>query len=296
LLRLVTTAYGDLPRHRLTKAAATIDLRLVRSADDPIAKWALPPQPRTLSGGGLFCCAMDSGNFATLSVPAKTGLIAISPRLMEFPYHARYELLEFSVFTLASRVLSLVPLHAACVSHRQFGLLLMGDSGAGKSTLTVQCLLHGLDFVSEDSAFVHPANGLVTGIANYVHVRPDTLRFLPPGLAAIWRRNSQTIRRRSGIEKLEANMRQLPYRLAPSACRSRAVVLLTTRPAGKGSLLRPVPTAKALARLQSLQPYAAAQPSWPRFLKQAAKLPYWELRRGSHPGEAAVALKALLRP
>ena len=47
---------------------------------------------------------------------------------------ARYEMLEFAVFTLASRVQGVVPLHAACIGRRGRGLLLMGDSGAGKST------------------------------------------------------------------------------------------------------------------------------------------------------------------
>jgi hypothetical protein len=57
--------------------------------------------------------------------------------MLRFPYHARYELIEFAVFTLAARAQGLVPLHAACVGEEGRGLLLMGESGAGKSTASL---------------------------------------------------------------------------------------------------------------------------------------------------------------
>jgi len=296
LLQLVTQAYGNLPRHRLAYARATINLRLVRTADDPRARWKRPPRPRTLSGGGLICSTIDAGNFAALSPATGSGVVALSQRLLNRPYYARYELLEFSVFTLASRVLQLVPLHAACVSMQRRGLLLMGDSGAGKSTLMAQCILKGLDFVSEDSTFVHPATGLATGIANYVHLRPDSLSFLGAAQGATWRRHSQIIRRRSGIEKLEVDLRRLDCRLARSACRARAIIFLAKRSAGKGPLLRRLPLPAALARLERLQAYAAAQPNWSLFLRATAKLQHWELRRGAHPSAAVASLSALLGP
>lgn len=295
LLGLVTRTYGDLPQHRLTAGTATITLRLIRTADDPSVPWTTPPRPRTVTGGGLFCSTIDAANFAVLSPSVGTGMVAISPRLSQFPYNARYELLEFAVYTLASRMLRLVPLHAACVSLRRRALLLMGDSGAGKTTLAIQCLLGGFEFLSEDSTFVHPATRLVTGIANYIHLRPDSLRFLPARQASAWRRQSVFIRRRSGVEKLEVDLRRVACRLARSACRATTIVFLSPRSAGKGPLLRTVPVRDALARVERLQAYGAAQPNWPRFMNQAAKLQHWELRRGSIPGAAIGSLKALLK-
>ncbi len=153
LLQLVTRTYGDLPQHRLTPAPAAISLRLLRTADDRSARWKTPPRPRTVTGGGLFCSTVDAANFAVLSPASRTGMVALSPRLLQFPYHARYELLEFAVYTLASRVLKLVALHAACVSLHRRGLLLMGDSGAGKTTLAIQCLQQGLDFCERGQYF-----------------------------------------------------------------------------------------------------------------------------------------------
>ncbi len=97
---------------------------------------------------------------------------------MRFPYHIRYELIEFAVFTLAARVQRLVSLHAACVGTGGKGVLLMGPSGAGKSTVALQCLLNGFDFLSEDSVFVAPRSMKATGIANFLHTRADSLRWL----------------------------------------------------------------------------------------------------------------------
>ena len=78
----------------------------------------------------------------------------MSPGMLRYPYHARYELIELAMVTLASRAQSLVPLHAACVGVRGTGLLLIGASGAGKSTLALHALFSGMQLLSEDSAFV----------------------------------------------------------------------------------------------------------------------------------------------
>ena len=98
--------------------------------------------------------------------------------MLRFPYHTRYELIEFAVFTLASRVQGLVPLHGACVGRAGSGVLLLGPSGAGKSTVTLQCLIEGLGFLAEDSVFVVPDTLLATGVSNFLHVRADSLRWI----------------------------------------------------------------------------------------------------------------------
>jgi len=67
--------------------------------------------------------------------------------------------------------------------------------------------MHGLDFLAEDSVLVRPDGLLATGVANFLHVRPDSLRFLEDAgnLADI--RRSCVIRRRSGVEKFEIDLR-----------------------------------------------------------------------------------------
>lgn len=294
LLRLVARTYGDLPRHRLTRIAPKIEVRLIRTAVDAQSRWTTPPRPRTAAGAGLLCGTIDAANYVALAPGTRAGLVAISPQLLRFPYFARYELLEFAVCTLAARVQNLVPLHAACVARRRRAILLMGDSGSGKTTLAAQCLVDGLDFLSEDSTFVSPDTALATGVANYIHVRPQTLAFLPAQQARIWRHHATTIRRRSGVAKLEVDLRRLGCRLAPTACRVAAIAFLTTRSAGKGPLLRRLRMREALARLERLQPYAAGQAAWTRFTKFASGLRICELRRGAHPAAAVPPLCELL--
>jgi hypothetical protein len=73
------------------------------------------------------------------------------------------------------------------------------------------------------------------------------------------------------------------------------MILLTARNARGGRLLIRQPGGRALIRLRAMQAYAAARPEWPRFARQMAQLPCFELRRGEHPAEAITALKSLLR-
>jgi hypothetical protein len=237
---------------------------------------------------------MNAANFAVVCPAERKGLIAISRSMLRFPYHARYELLEFAVFTLAHRGQQLVGLHAACVGWRRRGLLLIGESGAGKSTLMLHCALQGLEFLTEDAAFVVPGTVLATGIPNFLHVRADSLRFLDDTAIVRRIRNSPVIRRRSGVEKFELDVRRLRCALAPAPLTLAGVVFISRAKAGKGSLLRALDRSDFLARLESSQAYAANQPHWDKFVRRLATLPAAELRRGRHPFEGVDALRGLL--
>jgi hypothetical protein len=170
---------------------------------------------------------------------------------------------------------------------------MMGDSGAGKSTVALQCLLQGLDFLSEDAVFVAPDSLLATGIANFLHVPANSLRWIERQDAAPIRR-SPVIRRRSGVKKFELDLRSGGYRLAASPLQIGAVVFLSPKSAGTGPLLRPLSKSMLLAKLAKSQAYAVNQPEWPIFKKRVSRLDAFELRRGLHPIEAVEALRALL--
>jgi energy-coupling factor transporter ATP-binding protein EcfA2 len=294
LLRLVDEAYADLPRHRLSKSAPHLRIRLSLISSGLRHRRSEPPALDLLSGSGFLGGATDSSNFVVLSARERAALVAVSPQMLKFPYHTRYELIEFAVFTLAARSLKLASLHAACVGRGGRGILLMGPSGAGKSTVTLQCLLRGFDFLSEDSVFVAPDTMLATGIANFLHVRSDSLRWLERArdIAAI--RKSPVIRRRSGVRKFEVDLRHGAYRLAPSPLKIAAVVFLSAQKAGTRPLLKPLSKSGLLAQLAATQGYAANQPQWSTFCKSVSKLDAFELRRGRHPLEAVQALESLL--
>ena len=294
LRRLVDWAYAGLPQQRLSKTPPRI---LVRVAPAPRARQPQPqaePAPiEMLSGAGLLCGTTSSSDFAVLSSDHRSGLVVVSRDRLRFRYHTRYELIEFVVFTLASRAQGLMSLHGACVGHKGRGLLLFGDSGAGKSTASLHCLLHGMDFLAEDSVFVTPDTLLATGIANFLHVRCDSLHSLPASSASLIRR-SPIIRRRSGVEKFEVDLRRTEFRLAPRPLKVAGVVFISPQPARRGVLLTPLRTNDAVARFKQSQSYAVNQPGWTTFRKHIAATPAFELRRGRSPAEAAVALQSLL--
>jgi hypothetical protein len=293
LLRLVHWAFGDLPPHKLPGRASQLNVRLVLNAAAAATRPRQGPAELTLmAGAGLLGAVAGPASFVALSPDQGGALVAVSREMLRYPYHARYELLEFAVFTLATRAQQLIPLHAACVSLNDRGVVLMGASGAGKSTLSLHCLLRQLDFVAEDAVFVTAKGLRATGVANFIHVRPDTLRWLSkPQADRI--RASPSIQRRSGVRKFEVDLRRDGYRLAARPPRLCAAVFLSPR-AGGTTLLRPLSGADVRARLLAAQPYAASQPLWKQFAATLRELGGYELRRGRHPQEGAERLHELL--
>lgn len=296
LLRLVDSAYAGLPKHKFAGPIPRLRVRLELTARQRPARAGEARPFRMLSGAGFLGGATDSSNFVAISPRERAALVVVSEDMLRSAYHTRYELIEFAVFTLAARVQGLIPLHGACVGHGGRGLLLMGQSGAGKSTAALHCLLQGFDFVSEDSVFVAPATMLATGVANFLHVRGDSLRFLGRSADATRIRKSPVIRRRSGVEKFEVDLRRLPYRLAPAPVRLDGIIFVSARHGGAGSLLTPLTTRRLVASLRSSQAYAANQSEWKAFERRATGLQAYELRRGRHPLEAVAALRALIWP
>jgi hypothetical protein len=293
LRRLVDWAYAGLPRHKLTEVAPRIRIRVAPAPPARRRAQAEPPRIEMISGAGLLCGTTSSSDFAVLSSDHRSALVVVSRDMRRFPYHTRYELIEFAVFTLAARAQGLMPLHGACVGRDGRGLLLFGDSGAGKSTASLHCLLRGMDFLAEDSIFVAPDTMLATGIANFLHVRCDSLHSLPASSASAIRR-SPIIRRRSGVEKFEVDLRRPEFRLAASPLKVAGIVFISPQSARRGVLLTPLRSRDTVARFEKSQPYAVNQPGWPTFKKRIAAAPTFELRRGRSPAEAADALHALL--
>ena len=294
LMRLVRWAFAGLPAHRIAAAAPRCAIRLVLGDGAPARHPDEPAPLRMLSGPGLLCGASPTASAAIVSTEQRAGLIMVERDMLRYPYHVRYELIEFAVYTLAARVQGLMPLHAACVGSGRRAILLIGGSGAGKSTAVLHCALAGFDLVSEDSLFVAPESLLATGVANFLHVRRESLRFLSSSDAAMLRR-SPVIRRRSGVEKLEVDLRQRRFRLARAPLEVVAVVELTRRQAGSGPLLTRLGSRALLRRLRADQPYAASQPGWGAFARRIRSVPAFALRRGRHPRETVEELRRLLR-
>lgn len=293
LLQLVEAAYGDLPRAAGEGPEFRIELSLARRHDAPPAT-VEPPPVRARAGAGFVCGVVDAANYAALFPAERRGLVVASHDMLGHPYHLRYELIEFAVFVLAARGMGLVPLHGACVGRHGRGVLLLGASGAGKSTLALHCLMHGLDFLAEDAVFVRPDTLLATGVANYLHLRTDVLRLVDAATGA-WIGAAPVIRRRSGVEKFEVDVRRGPRSSTTAALTLAAAVFVCGEPAvDPDVLLAPVPAGDMPACLSAGQAYAAAQPGWDLFARQLQRLGVYRLARGRHPQAAVDALLRLL--
>ena len=248
-----------------------------------------------LHGAGFLGSATDTSTIAVLWPTDRTALIFVAREMLHFPYHIRYELIEFAVFTLASRAQRLVPLHAACVGLNGRGILLMGPSGAGKSTIALQSLLEGFDFLAEDSVFVAPDSMRATGTANFLHVCADSLNWLGPAERTLIR-SSPTILRRSNVRKFEVDLRRKEFKLAKSPLKVIGVAFLSSRPGGTGPLLRRLSAADTLARLKREQGYGAGLPQWRGFSRNLLRLGGFEILRGTHPATSVEVLRSLLQP
>jgi hypothetical protein len=301
LLRLVDAAYAGLPPHRFSSSPPEFRVKLVLTPGlrrggrgRAVRRQSEPPPIFMLSGPDLLGGATESSTFVVLSPRQRSALVSVSREMLRFPYHTRYEVIEFAVLTLASRAMRLAPLHAACVGLDGRGVLLMGPSGSGKSTVALQSLLNGFDFLSEDSVFVAPQSMRATGASNFLHVRADSLRWLGRSASTLIRK-SPIIRRRSGVEKFELDLRRGEYHLAKAPLKIVGVAFLSSQSGAKGSLLRPLAASETLARLKHEQAYGASRPEWRTFSRNLARLGGVEILRGSNPSTSVELLRSLLR-
>lgn len=295
LLALVDAAYGGLPEHVLDITASTLSVELRLSPHGPDWAGKEPPPVDMQSGAGLLCGVMNASNYVVMAPEEGRALIVVSEDMLAFPYHLRYELIEFVVFTLATRVQALIPLHGAGLGRHGRGVLVIGNSGAGKSTLALRAVLEGLEFLAEDAVFVDPRSLRASGVANYLHVCADGLSWVDEERHRRWIGESPTIRRRSGVEKHEVDVRHGRACLAPAPVELAGVVFLSAPRAGEdGARLRRLDAGEALARLAIEQPYAAGQPRWSDFTGRVTELGVYELVRGHHPSESIRALMPLL--
>jgi hypothetical protein len=295
LIDVVAMAYGGLPPHVLAGAPPRFQVSLRLAPSHVAHAGDEPPPVRMHSGAGFLCGMMDACNYAVLFPEQRRALVVASADMLANPYHLRYELIEFTVFMLAARALGLVPLHGACVGWRGRGALVMGSSGAGKSTLALHGLLRGMEFLAEDAVFVEPSSGLATGVANYLHVQDDALRFVQGEQAREWIARSPTIQRRSGARKYEVDLRDGFARLAPDPLALACVVFASRHKAARhGELMRPLCDEEIQERLTAEQPYAASQPGWDAFVRLVQQRGAYELLRGDHPGTSVDALLKLL--
>jgi hypothetical protein len=291
LLALAAHSFGSLPRQRLGKHTPRYVMQLRAAAG--AGNGSSGSRSELISGAGVLGQVLDGDNYALVSPHSGSALVSISQRMLERAYVARYDLIEFAAFTLATRCGDLVPLHAACIGRAGRGALVLGDSGAGKSTLCVRAAAAGFEFLAEDAVLVTRSGLRATGLPTFLHLRCDAragFRDLRGSAAIV---NAPVIQRRSGVRKFELDMRGGPYRISPHALSLEHVVVLRADRAKRAPALRKLGPAQLRRALTQTQPYAAGLPGWPAFLRRIASLPAYELYRGAHPDDSVAELQRL---
>ncbi len=306
LLELAHQAFDD---YGVGEMGATdpLRLRLIANNDLPANAINHPPPVQVWSDGDLLMASMSPVDMGVCSFKARRAMITISPAMAQFGHSVRYELIEFLLYQLVRRTLHAVGLHAACLAYTVGGnadnrsCLLFGESGSGKSTLAYACLTRGWRFLSEDGAFVLtsgrvnspgnvPANAVIRGMPNFIHLTEESRAFFPEAYAApgaIW------ITRRSGRKKLEIDVRRA-FSSAPLGETALGYLIFLTRQRGVCPALKPMAVAQTKQRLMALQPFAAAQDHWPEVLACLLARPAFLLDTGSDPHAAAALLETLI--
>src|SRR6187401_1097705 len=185
-----------------------------------------PPVPRTSSCDGVISAVVDAANYVIVNPDRRNACVALSNSMLQFRYHARYELLEFAVLELLARSRRMLSLHAACLGAGNRCVMLLGDSGAGKSTACAAALVAGLAFVAEDSVMVDPRAMAAMGVPSFLHVNDSTAQLMRNTTLGAAIAGAPVIRRRSGATKLEFDVRGRGLDLATMPMKIAAWVVL----------------------------------------------------------------------
>jgi hypothetical protein len=142
--------------------------------------------------------------------------------------------------------------------------------------------------------FVEPRRLTVTGVPNYLHLRLETPRLLPPAVARSIRRSPVIERRYSGVRKYEVDLRGAATARLLLPASLVAVVVLSRKVRRDGSLLQELPARDLLRALHHDQPYARSRPLWRTLRESLGRLPVFRLDRGVAAADTATAIAALL--
>jgi hypothetical protein len=141
---------------------------------------AVAAAPVYFAQSGLLSCVADAHNFASADTRTLSASFLLSEKTCADHALLRWLFLDAMAYMLLTQryVLSL---HAACVAHRESGILLCGRSGAGKSTLSVACARSGFTFLSDDCTWILTGTDspVAIGKPHQARLRADAARHFP---------------------------------------------------------------------------------------------------------------------
>ena len=139
-----------------------------------------PPAPVFYMMQPTLLHIADAHNHSVVHIGANHTQVTLSRSTLQ---HERYLKYFFLTPAAAAHIVTqfTTPVHAACVSLNQRGVLLCGDSGAGKSSLAYACARAGWTFTSDDASFLLHSTECrtVTGDCYHVRLRPTAADLFP---------------------------------------------------------------------------------------------------------------------
>jgi len=246
-----------------------------------------PPAPTVRAQGHLLTIIADAENQATADLDAAFGFMWVSSTTVHHRLYFRYHFLEALALVIVSGTFA-PAIHAACVSHRGRGLLLIGPSGAGKSTLAYACARAGFTYISDDASYLlrdadHPR---VVGHSHKFRFRPSSRELFPE------LQGYELAPRLEGKPSIEVQTSELHGLLTSKEARIHYLILLR-RSGSANARLTPASSDSAVAYLEEgLYPVGEIRRSQVTTLQRLATLQAFELHY-SDLCEAILCLQAL---
>jgi hypothetical protein len=199
-----------------------------------------PPAPVCRAQRNLLARVADARNYSVSDLKQGFAFSWLTQTVVENRAYTRYHFIEGMSWDLLDS-LYLTPIHGACVSMGERGVLLCGDSGAGKSSLSFACARTGWTFLSDDSCcLIRRRTGrVVVGNPYSMRFRVSAVELFPE------LKDRRITLRTDGEFAIELQTASLPEIRRTSECSIDYIVFLSRGEPGPPSLL-PFPKNKAL--------------------------------------------------
>lgn len=162
---------------RAQQGEPALELRIAVLDDD--GTHPLPPAPLYSQQWDTWLCVADANNFVMCDPNSGRSFGSVTQSVVRSSLYFRYHFLEAAAMWMIST--RTAPVHAACVSVRNFGMLLCGDSGAGKSSLAYAAARAGWTYVTDDASYLllNDFNRRVVGNSHSVRFRDSAVQLFP---------------------------------------------------------------------------------------------------------------------
>jgi hypothetical protein len=217
-------------------------------------------------GRGYFALArFTNSDFVWFNLRAHTAYGVFSSAVVSDSARWRKDIFP-AIAGILAPIISVAPIHAACLASNASGVLLAGPSGTGKSTLSITLARLGYRFLGDEWTYLAENNGEVLAWSFPVPVKllPDAVTYFPE-LSSY--RCSQSL---NGELAYEVSPQECFTLSRAATCRVKCIVLLE-RSVERGCSIEPANAAEAIGQLVAeIEPLRGQM--WPAYQQQLALL------------------------